>query len=91
MTGRVLTVALLLLTLALAVYAAWSAWGAAGEVEIGVHGLVAMLLGAVFTLGLAGGLIWLMLFSRRHGYDEAAADETAPPVEAARRRQPPPG
>ena len=81
---RLLGFALLLLTLGLALYAAWSGWSAAGDVGIGAHGVVAMLLGAFFSLLLAGGLIALMLFSRRRGYDQAAADAIPP-----RRRQPP--
>ncbi|MDO9711025.1 hypothetical protein [Paracraurococcus lichenis] len=72
--ARVLGFALLLFALGLAAYASWSAWDAAGEVEIGFHGVVAMLLGAVFTLLLAGGLVALMLFSRRRGYDDEAAE-----------------
>jgi hypothetical protein len=43
-----------------------------------------MLLGAFFSLLLAGGLIALMLFSRRRGYDQAAADAMPP------RPRPPP-
>lgn len=72
--GRLLGFALLLLALGLAGYASWAAWHAAGEVEIGFHGLVAMVLGAVFTLGLTAGLVGLMLHSRRRGYDQAASD-----------------
>lgn len=39
------------------------------DVEIGSNGIVALVLGVVFTLALAGGLIWLMIYSQRHGYD----------------------
>lgn len=72
--GRLLGFGLLLFALGLAAYASWTAWAAAEEVEIGTHGVVAMLLGAVCTLALGGGLIALMLYSRRRGYDQAAAD-----------------
>jgi hypothetical protein len=82
--ARPLGFALLLFALGLALYAAWSGWSAAGDVGIGVHGVVAMLLGAFFSLLLAGGLIALMLFSRRRGYDQAAADAMPP------RPRPPP-
>ncbi|MBK1661608.1 hypothetical protein [Paracraurococcus ruber] len=71
---RLLGFGLLLAALGVAVYASVKAWGAAGDVPIGVHGLVALLLGATFTLLLAGGLVALMLYSRRRGYDEDAAD-----------------
>ena len=54
----------------LAAYAAWSAWTSFDAVEIGVHGIVAMALGVVFTLGLTGLLLWLMRYSQRKGYDQ---------------------
>jgi hypothetical protein len=66
---RILTIGLLLLLLGLAVYAAWTGWAAASEAEIGTHGIVALLLGAVFTLGIAGLLLWLMRLSHRRGFD----------------------
>ena len=68
--GRLLGSALLLLMLALAGYASWTAWKAAGDVEIGFHGVVALLLGAFFTLGITGLLVWLMRFSQRRGFDQ---------------------
>ena len=70
MAGRVLTVGLLLLVLGLAVYAAWTGWHAVAEAEIGFHGVVALLLGIVGTLGIAGLLLWLMRFSQRRGFDQ---------------------
>jgi hypothetical protein len=47
-------------------------WRELGEVEIGVHGLIALGLGAVLTFGLGAGLMALMFFSARRGYDERA-------------------
>jgi hypothetical protein len=70
MAGRILTVGLLLLLLGLAGYAAWTGWQAASEAEIGFHGVVALLLGAFFTLALTGLLVWLMRLSHRRGYDQ---------------------
>ena len=52
-------------------FAYW-AWRELGEVEIGVHGLIALGLGAVLTFGLGAGLMALMFFSARRGYDERA-------------------
>lgn len=69
---RVLLVLLVLPVVALlglAVYAAVGAWNTVGEVEMGGHGVVAMVLGVVATIGLAGVLVGLLLYSRRHGYD----------------------
>ena len=58
-------------------FAYW-AWRELGAVEIGVHGLIALGLGAVLTFGLGAGLMALMFFSARRGYDERAheADRT---------------
>jgi hypothetical protein len=58
-----------LLVLGLGVYAAWRAWISAGGAEMSGHGVVAMVLGAIFTLALTGALVGLLLYSRRHGYD----------------------
>ncbi len=57
--------ALLILTFAWAIYA----WNSV-EVEMSVHGYVAMILGVVFSLGIGCGLMALMFYSSRHGYDE---------------------
>jgi TRAP-type C4-dicarboxylate transport system permease small subunit len=70
MAGRVLTIGLLLLLLGAAGYAAWTGWHAVAEAEIGFHGVVALLLGIVGTLGIAGLLLWLMRFSQRRGFDQ---------------------
>jgi hypothetical protein len=68
--GTGLLVLPLVVLLGHAVYAAIIAWGMAGDVEIGSNGIIALVLGVVFTLALAGGLIWLLIYSLRHGYDQ---------------------
>jgi len=68
--ARALVICLLLLVLGLAGYAAWTGWHALAGTEIGFHGVVALLLGIVFTLGIAGLLLWLMRFSQRRGFDQ---------------------
>ncbi|MEN0073951.1 MAG: hypothetical protein AAGC69_06190 [Paracraurococcus sp.] len=70
MLMRLLVIALPILLLGLAGYAAWTAWSAAGETEIGVHGIIALILGSLFTLGITALLIWLMRLSHRRGYDQ---------------------
>lgn len=70
MLPRAAAIGLLLLVLGLACYAAWTGWHALAETEIGFHGVVAFLLGAVFTLGITGVLVWLMRFSQRRGFDQ---------------------
>ena len=49
----------------------WS-WNAIGDTPIGVHGYIALGLGVVATLAIGGGLMWLVFYSARHGYDERA-------------------
>jgi hypothetical protein len=55
--------------LGFAIYAAWIEWAALGEVEMGGHGVAAVLLGSLVTLTLAGVLIWLMVHRRDHEGD----------------------
>jgi hypothetical protein len=55
--------------LGLAIYVAWVSWGIGGDVQMGGHGIVAMVLGVLFSLVLGGVLIGLLLYSRRHGHD----------------------
>jgi hypothetical protein len=75
-TAVTLAVLLGLLLVSLGV-ALW-VWQEIGEVEIGVHGLIALALGALFTFALGAGLMLLMFFSERRGYDDRAheADRT---------------
>lgn len=58
--------------------AAYWAWQEVGAVEIGTHGWIALGLGAVLTFLVGAGLMALMFFSARGGYDERAheADRT---------------
>lgn len=41
-----------------------------GDTSIGVHGWIAMFLGIVFSLVCGVGLMSLVFYSSRHGYDE---------------------
>ena len=47
-------------------------WQEVGEVEIGMHGWIAIGLGAAVTFLLGAGLMALMFLSSRRGYDERA-------------------
>ena len=64
------TVVVLLGFLALAVYVSVTVWTGLGEVEISDGGIVALVLGALFTLALGGGLMFLVFYSSRHGHDD---------------------
>ena len=46
------------------------AWFAMGDVEISGHGILALVLGALLTFGLAAGLMFLVFYSSRRGYDD---------------------
>ena len=48
------------------------AWREIGDVEIGMHGWIALGLGAGLTFLVGAGLMALMFFSARRGYDERA-------------------
>jgi hypothetical protein len=66
------TIVVLLGLLAASAAVAFWVWRELGEVAIGTHGLIAIGLGAVLTFGLGAGLMALMFFSARRGYDERA-------------------
>jgi hypothetical protein len=68
--GVVLGSAFLLALAALAVWGLVATWDFAGDVKISVHGYIAMALGVVGTVALAGGLIWLAYYSARKGFDQ---------------------
>lgn len=54
--------------LALGVYT----WQSLGTVEMSANGYLALVLGVIGTVALGGGLMTLLFYSHRHGYDEAA-------------------
>jgi hypothetical protein len=45
-------------------------WWEMGEVDIGAHGLIALILGGLFSVALGGGLMALVFYSHKHGYDD---------------------
>ncbi len=63
--GGLLAIAALL---ALGVYT----WEALGDVEMDATGYIALVLGVIGTVALGGGLMTLLFYSQRHGYDDAA-------------------
>jgi hypothetical protein len=60
----------LLAILGVTLWWAMHAWNAV-DVEMSVHGYVAMTLGIIFSLVIGCGLMALMFYSSRHGYDDA--------------------
>jgi sterol desaturase/sphingolipid hydroxylase (fatty acid hydroxylase superfamily) len=60
----------------LGVTVGWAIWGwqqTAGT-AMGFHGWLAMILGVVFTVIVGCGLMGLMFYSSRYGYDQRATE-----------------
>jgi len=70
------------LALAASSVAVW-AWISLGEVTMSTGGYLALVLGGIATMGLGVGLMALVFYSNRKGYDEAAG---APPTDDKRSR-----
>jgi hypothetical protein len=68
MKGIVLIIALVAI-LVLAILWAIYAWNSV-DAEMSVHGYVAMILGIIFSLVVGCGLMALVFYSNRRGYDE---------------------
>lgn len=60
-----LLAALLVATLLAGIYLWWSL----GDVDISIHGLIALTLGCLVSLALGGGLMFLVFYSNRRGHD----------------------
>jgi hypothetical protein len=67
---NVLLVAALLAMLAGAVIFAYSGLSEGGDTSIGIHERIAMFLGIMFSIVCGVGLMTLVFYSSRHGYDE---------------------
>jgi hypothetical protein len=78
MPRAIFTLAVLLILLAATAAVALWMWHDVGDTQISTQGLIALGLGAGLSLLLGAGLMALMFFSSRRGYDERAheADPT---------------
>jgi hypothetical protein len=72
--GTVLTIVVLLALLGASVGVALWVWWEIGQAQISRHGFIALGLGAGLTFALGAGLMALMFFSARRGYDDRAAE-----------------
>ncbi len=70
--GKWITLAILLVFLVLAAVFAYMGWNLHGDVTISIHGYIAMALGIGFTLIVGVGLMALVFYSNRMGYDDEA-------------------
>ena len=64
------TVAILLGLLAASAAIAAIVWFQLGDVEMSIHGYIALGLGAFVSLALGAGLMFLVFYSSRHGHDD---------------------
>ena len=56
--------------LALSIWGSIVVWTSLGDVELSGHGIFAMFLGLFFSLVLGAGLMALVFYSSRAGYDD---------------------
>jgi hypothetical protein len=68
--GRVLIIVAFAIALAGAIAYFVSAWSAIGGGNISVIGWLAIIGGAIVTLAVGGGLMALVFYSARRGYDD---------------------
>ena len=72
---KLLIIVPLLALLALSVWFATAAWGHLAGDEIPFYGYVAIAGGVLFSLLLGGGLMALVFYSSRHGYDDLSGGD----------------
>ncbi len=63
-------IAALMMLLLLSIGVAWHVWSALGDISMPIHGYLALTAGAVLSLVVGGGLMALVFFSARKGYDD---------------------
>jgi hypothetical protein len=74
MWARIIIGTLLLALVAAALVLTAGGWARLVGIEMSTAGIVAMILGSLLTLALGGGLMFLVFYSARKGYDEAVQD-----------------
>tara|TARA_B100000676_G_scaffold302105_1_gene350391 strand:+ start:75689 stop:75949 length:261 start_codon:yes stop_codon:yes gene_type:complete len=55
-------------------YAAYETWIGISDVEISTHGKIALAIGVTVTFALGAGLMFLVFYSSRKGYDDEELD-----------------
>ena len=69
--GQAIVLAILAVLLIGTGFLAMSTWNATAGVEMSMHGWIALGLGTFFSLVVGCGLMALVFYSSRYGYDEA--------------------
>jgi hypothetical protein len=88
--GRIGTAVLVIALLGLLVATMWfavSTWSSVGGPPMPTSGYVAMILGIFFSLVIGCGLMALIFYSSRHGYDEQSSEVPRQSDDAIRRAE----
>jgi hypothetical protein len=72
---RALIIVALFALLAVSIWFAGAAWLRFGGDAIPIYGYVAMAGGILFSLLIGGGLMALVFYSSRHGYDDLSSGD----------------
>jgi hypothetical protein len=75
---RVLLILALFALLGASIWFAGAAWVRLGGEPIPLYGYVAIAGGALFSLLVGGGLMALVFYSSRHGYDDLSGGDNEP-------------
>jgi hypothetical protein len=67
--GTILLTVVMFAILGVAIYFAWGIWSRLAGVEMSAHGWTALILGIVVSIALGAGLMFLVFYSHRKGYD----------------------
>lgn len=76
--GRIIAAVVVVFVVALIAIAVY-AWQTLGASEMSVHGYIALALGIIGTAGLGIGLMSLVFYSNRYGYDDRVGGRDEPP------------
>ena len=83
--GAKLLIAILVVLALLSLWAGVAGWNLEGDVQMSGHGYAAMAIGIVASLVVGIGLMTLVFYSSRKGYDDAAGRSTASEPEDTKR------
>lgn len=77
MWGRIIVGILLAVLLAAALIFAAAGWARTEGLNMSIWGIMALVLGSLLTVAIGGGLMALLFYSARAGYDEQVHDFAA--------------